>query len=99
LRDAIDRSHAVAQRMIMIVRQIQVIKIWYFVLTNYKFKYCVYWMFIYEHQLIVSCNCGYIYFHYLFQNKVYNIYIKYIIIYIIILTYIFRDLKIFIYFN
>lgn len=25
LRDAIDRSHAVAQRMIMIVRQIQVI--------------------------------------------------------------------------
>jgi len=29
LRDAIDRSHAVAQRMIMIVRGIQVIKEFY----------------------------------------------------------------------
>lgn len=29
LRDAIDRSHAVAQRMIMIVKQIQVIKVYY----------------------------------------------------------------------
>jgi len=36
LRDAIDRTHTVAQRMIMIVRGIQVIKVFYVHLRHYS---------------------------------------------------------------
>jgi len=36
LRDAIDRTHTVAQRMIMIVRGIQVIKVFYVYLKYYN---------------------------------------------------------------
>jgi len=52
LRDAIDRTHSVAQRMIMIVRGIQVIKVFYVYLRLY-INYAYIFIFINKCQMAI----------------------------------------------